>query len=123
MLREAIYLVESGVCCYEDVDRSLRNDLGSWIALTGLFRFIDITGVRGYETVMKDLNKELCNSPNVPKLMTDLVATGARGISNHHGFYSYTPESAKMWEDKFIKFNYDIRKLIGKHLHGEGDQD
>jgi 3-hydroxybutyryl-CoA dehydrogenase len=122
MLREAIYLVESGVCGYEDVDRSLRNDLGSWIPLTGLFRFLDITGVPAYETVMRDLNKELCNSSDVPKLMTDLVTSGAKGISNQKGFYSYTPESAQMWENKFIQFNYEIRKLIGKLLHEEDDR-
>jgi 3-hydroxybutyryl-CoA dehydrogenase len=117
MLREALHLVESGVCGYEDVDRSLRNDYGSWISLTGLFRFIDLTGLPAYLTVMEDLNKELCNRSDAPKLMKDLVASGAKGTSNQQGFYSYTPESAQMWDKKFMEFNYDIRKLVGRYLH------
>ena len=44
MIREAFYLVENGYATVEDVDRSLRNDLGYWITFAGPFRFMDITG-------------------------------------------------------------------------------
>src|SRR6185437_14350595 len=39
MLREAFHLVEKGYATVEDVDRSLRNDLGYWITFAGPFRF------------------------------------------------------------------------------------
>src|SRR5262249_21329364 len=39
MIREAFFLVESGICTPEDVDRSVRNDYGSWITFAGPFRF------------------------------------------------------------------------------------
>jgi 3-hydroxybutyryl-CoA dehydrogenase len=44
MLREAFYLVENGYATMEDVDRSLRNDLGYWITFAGPFRFMDSDG-------------------------------------------------------------------------------
>ncbi|GAB4020075.1 3-hydroxyacyl-CoA dehydrogenase family protein [Spirosoma migulaei] len=115
MLRESFNLVENGYATIEDVDRSLRNDLGYWITFAGPFRFMDLTGIPAYLTVMKDLFPELSNSTETPKLMEDLVASGAKGVQNAQGFYPYTPESAKEWEEKFIDFSYDIRKLAQKH--------
>lgn len=115
MLRESFHLVENGYATIEDVDRSLRNDLGYWITFAGPFRFMDLTGIPAYLTVMKDLFPELSNNPVTPKLMEELVASGAKGVQNAQGFYPYTPESAKEWEEKFIDFSYDIRKLAQKY--------
>lgn len=116
MLRESFHLVENGYATIDDVDRSLRNDLGYWITFAGPFRFMDLTGIPAYLTVMKDLFPELSNSPETPKLMEELVASGAKGVQNAQGFYPYTPESAKEWEEKFIDFSYDIRKLAQKYI-------
>jgi len=82
MLREAFHLVESGYATIADVDRSLRNDLGYWITFAGPFRFMDLTGIPAYEAVMRDLFPDLSNETSVPKLMHDLVKSGARGIPN-----------------------------------------
>ncbi len=111
MLREAFHLVENGYATIEDVDRSLRNDLGYWITFAGPFRFMDLTGIPAYLTVMKDLFPELSNTTETPELMEKLVAEGARGVQNAQGFYPYTEASAARWEEQFIAFSYDIRKL------------
>ena len=111
MLREAFHLVESGVASIEDVDRSLRNDLGSWITLAGPFRFMDLTGIPAYANVMRELLPDLDRSQEVPRLMKELVESGARGVANARGFYSYSPEEAAEWESRFLKFSRDIRAL------------
>jgi len=115
MLREAFHLVEKGYATVEDVDRSLRNDLGYWITFAGPFRFMDLTGIPAYRTVMTDLFPDLDNSNATPALMEKLVAEGALGVANAKGFYPYTPESAEHWEKTFIEFSYDIRKLAEKY--------
>lgn len=115
MLREAFHLVEKGYATVEDVDRSLRNDLGYWITFAGPFRFMDLTGIPAYATVMKDLFPDLDNSTATPAMMEKLVGTGALGVSNAKGFYPYTAESAENWEKNFIEFSYDIRKLAEKY--------
>lgn len=115
MFREACFLVDSGVCTVEDVDRSLRNDVGWWIPFAGPFRYMDLMGVEGYGRVMRDLLPDLSISPDVPKLMRDVVESGGRGISNGSGFYQYTPEEARAWEEKFIEFNYKIRRLTAEY--------
>lgn len=115
MMREGIHLVEKGYATIEDIDRACRNDMGYWITFAGIFRFMDITGIPAYLTVMKDLFPELDHSTAPPAFMEELVNAGAKGVSNAHGFYSYTPESAKEWEKQFVEFTYDIRKLSEKY--------
>ena len=121
MMREAIYLVENGYATIEDIDRACRNDMGYWITFAGLFRFMDLTGIPAYLTVMKDLFPELDNSTKSPDFIDELVTSGAKGVSNAHGFYSYTKESAEKWEKLFIKFTYEIRKLAEKYPKNIGD--
>lgn len=115
LLREAFHLVESGVCTVEDVDRSLRNDLGYWITFAGPFRFMDLTGVPAYLTVLRDLWPELANTTEPPQSLVKLVEAGARGTANAHGFYEYTPETAAAWEEEFVRFTYEIRRLVMKY--------
>jgi len=121
MLREAFHLVENGYATIEDIDRACRNDMGYWMTFAGLFRFMDLTGIPAYLTVMKDLFPELDNSTRAPAFIEKLVASGAKGVSNAHGFYPYTKESAEKWEKLFIEFSYNIRKLSEKYPQNIGD--
>ncbi|MGC1243531.1 MAG: 3-hydroxyacyl-CoA dehydrogenase family protein [Chryseosolibacter sp.] len=115
MYREAFYLVENGYATVEDVDRACRNNAGYWMTLVGVFRWMDLTGVPAYHTVMKDLFPTLNNQTTVPKLIDDIVKAGGKGVANAHGFHSYTPEEAKLWEETFKEFSYEIRKLALKY--------
>jgi len=115
MFREACYLVDSGVCTVEDVDRSMRNDVGWWIPFAGPFRYMDLMGVEAYHRVMRDLLPDLSTEKEIPKLMRDVVESGGRGISNGRGFYQYTKEEANAWEARFMEFNYKIRRLTAEY--------
>lgn len=115
MYREAFYLVENGYATVEDVDRACRNNAGYWMTLVGVFRWMDLTGVPAYHNVMKDLLPTLSNSTKIPKLIDDIVKDGGKGVANAKGFYDYTPEEAKLWEETFTEFSYKIRKLALKY--------
>lgn len=115
MLREAFYLVESGFATPADIDRSLRNDVGYWITFAGPFRYMDVTGIPAYATVMRDLLPDLSRAKEVPALIREMVESGAHGISTCKGFYRYTPAEALRWECLFLKFNYEIRALALKY--------
>jgi len=115
MYREAFYLVENGYATVEDVDRACRNNAGYWMTLVGVFRWMDLTGVPAYHTVMKDLFPTLNNSTEVPRLIDDIVSSGGKGVANAHGFHSYTPDEARLWEETFKEFSYEIRKLALKY--------
>lgn len=111
LYREAFFLVENGYATIEDVDRACRNNAGYWMTLVGVFRWMDLTGVGAYHTVMKDLFPTLSTSAEVPRLIDDIVKAGGRGVANAHGFYSYTPEEARLWAETFERFAYEIRAL------------
>jgi len=115
MLREAFHLVESGIADVETVDRSFRNDIGWWATVAGPFRWMDLTGIPAYAAVMEGLLPQLCNEKRVPRLMRQVVRSGAVGIANRNGFYPYTRPSAKEWEKVWVDFTYDIRKLVEKY--------
>lgn len=115
MYREAFYLVENGYATVEDIDRACRNNTGWWIVLTGIFRWMDLTGVPAYHTVMKDLFPTLNNDTTVPKLIDDIVKAGGKGVQNAQGFYDYTPEEAELWKQTFEDFSYEIRRLAQKY--------
>jgi 3-hydroxybutyryl-CoA dehydrogenase len=122
MLREAFYLVEAGYATPADVDRSLRNDLGYWITFAGPFRMMDLMGISAFETVMRDLFPELNCAKKVPRLIENLVKSGACGISSQNGFYRYTKAQSKRWERLFPKFSYEIRSLAQKYPENAGDR-
>lgn len=123
LLRKAFHLVEAGYATLADVDRSMRNDLGYWIVFAGPFRFMDLTGIPAYASVMKDLFPELDCSREVPALMRQVVESGGRGVSNAQGFYEYTPEQAERWEKLFLRYSYDIRAVAQKYPEDVGDRE
>lgn len=122
LIREGMSLVENGYATVEDIDRACRNDMGYWITFAGPFRFMDLTGIPSYLNVMRELFPELDNSAKAPEFIEQLVAKGAKGVSNAHGFYPYTKESAEKWEKLFVKFSYDIRKLSEKYSQNIGEK-
>lgn len=115
MYREAFHLVENGYATVADVDRACKNDGGQWMAFCGLFRYMDLTGIKAYHAVMKDLFPELSNQTTVPKLIDDIAKADGNGVFNGKGFYEYTPEEAKKWEETFERFAFDMNRLSAKY--------
>jgi 3-hydroxybutyryl-CoA dehydrogenase len=115
MFREACYLVDSGIATIEDVDRSMRNDVGWWMGFVGPFRYMDLMGVRAYETVMRDLLPDLSSGSGIPPAMRRATRGGGNGITNGKGFYRYTPTQAKRWEKQFRDYTYEMRRLTAKY--------
>ena len=124
MLREALYLLQSGVADVETIDRSFRNDMGWWATLAGPFRFMDLSGgAPAYALVAKDLFPQLCNETELPNLLKTLAESGATGVVNGRGFYDYSPEDAAEWEKKWHDFTWEIKAVAEKYLPlGEGEE-
>lgn len=117
LYREAFNLVENGYATIEDVDRACKNDAGHWLTFCGPFRYMDLTGVHSYYEVMQDLFKDLSNQTGVPQIMIDAVSKKGKTVFDKTGFYDYTPEESKKWEDAFEEFAFDINRLSTKYLN------
>lgn len=121
--REALHLLETGVADAETIDRSFRNAVGLWATLVGPLRWIDLTGgpalyARAMEGVLPTLN----NAAELPKTLRDLAASGATGITNGRGFFTYTEEEAKAWEKLFVEHAWNVRELTDRYFPKDGEK-
>ena len=114
-IREACYLADLGVADVATIDRSFRNDVGWWATLAGPFRWMDLTGIEAYGLVMEGLLPELSNRKELPEIMRRMREQSAQGTANRKGFYPYTKDTAAAWEEAWVDFTYDIRKLVRKY--------
>lgn len=118
MYREAFWLLENGVADIETIDRSFRNAMSVWANIAGPFRWMDLSGLPAYAAVMKRLWPQLSCAKEVPALMTQLVDQGARGISNGKGFYDYTPQEAREWEQRLSENVWKVRQMMAELFDG-----
>ena len=117
MYREAFHLLEMGAADVETIDRSCRNALGLWATMCGPFRWMDLTGGPAlYAKAIAGVLPTLSNATELPKLMTDLVESDARGMANGRGFYEYSEEEARRWEQLFREHAWTVRKLLDQYF-------
>lgn len=115
LTREALFLVSRGYATHEDIDRNCRNDAGYYLPFAGNARYMDLMGTYAYGIVMKDLNRNLSKDPGLDKATSGLLEEDLPGMESGRGFFNYSPEEAKEWEDKMSSFSYQVRRLIGKY--------
>lgn len=92
--REAISLVERGICDAESVDTVIKSCFGRRLAVLGPLENADLVGtdltLDIHDTVLADLESRPGPSP----LLRQLVAEGKLGMKSGQGFRSWTPEQA-----------------------------
>ena len=120
MYREAFWLLENGVADIETIDRSFRNAMSVWANIAGPFRWMDLSGLPAYAAVMKRLWPQLSCAKEVPAMMSKLVESGAKGISNGRGFYNYTPEEARQWEQRLTENAWRVRQMMSELFEETG---
>lgn len=89
LLREALYLVKSGVATYEDIDIAVKNSIGMRYACIGPFETIDFNGVDIFNNVSKYMFGELDNTTEPPALFEEMIEKNQIGIRTGQGFYQY----------------------------------
>jgi len=91
--REAISMVERGICDAEDVDTVVKASFGARLPVLGPLENADLVGtdltLAIHQTVLADLETSGAPSPYLEKL----VADGKLGFKSGQGFKSWTPES------------------------------
>ena len=92
MMREALYLVESGIIDPEDVDTAVTACVGFKSAWQGLFDTMDYIGLDTVSLACGVIYPDLDNSASVPEIITRKVREGSLGVKTGKGFYDYTGE-------------------------------
>jgi 3-hydroxybutyryl-CoA dehydrogenase len=93
--REAIALVQNGVCDAETVDFVIKNSFGSRLGLMGTLEQSDLVGLNLtldiHEIILRDLDRSTEPQP----LLVNLVRAGKLGIKTGEGFRHWSPDEAK----------------------------
>jgi 3-hydroxybutyryl-CoA dehydrogenase len=116
MYREAFYLLENGIADIETIDRAFRNVIGLWGTVVGPFRWMDLTGLKGYAAAMEKMLPTLSTDRNVPELLRDLVTKGHNGVFTGRGFYEYTPQEAEFWQKLYHDQVWAITQFHERHF-------
>ena len=101
--REAISLVENGICDAETVDLVVKEGFGMRLSVMGPLENSDLVGLNLTLDIHKFLLSDLDRSTGPQKLLQNKVQAGELGMSVGQGFRSWTPEKAKaakvrMWQ-------------------------
>ncbi|CAN5603305.1 3-hydroxyacyl-CoA dehydrogenase family protein [soil metagenome] len=95
LFREALSLVEQGVCSLEDVDTVMHTSIGRRWSVAGIFEIFDLAGLDTAFAVATQLFPDLSNATEPPQEWLQRVAAGDLGIKSGKGFYEWTPESGE----------------------------
>ena len=108
--REAISLVERGICDAESVDTVVKSCFGRRLAVLGPLENADLVGtdltLDIHQTVLADLEDRKGPSPYLEKL----VADGKLGMKSGEGFRKWAPEEAEAVRNRVTTH---LRKLEG----------
>ena len=91
--REAIALVQAGVCDAETVDTVVKASFGARLGIMGPLEQSDLVGLSLTLAIHEVILADLDASTAPQKLLVDLVAAGHTGAATGRGFRSWTPES------------------------------
>jgi 3-hydroxybutyryl-CoA dehydrogenase len=107
MLREALYIVQSGIADVQDVDDAVKYGIGFRYACLGPLETADLGGLDIFYHVGEYLLPDLCNSTQVPPLLREKFERGELGVKTGKGFYDYgggkAEQAIRARDEKFIR--------------------
>lgn len=103
--REAISLVEKGICSAEAVDTVIKASFGRRLAVLGPLENADLVGTDLTLAIHENVLSDLENRPEPSPYLRRLVAEGKLGMKTGEGFYKWTSEEADA-----------IRTRVTRHL-------
>lgn len=108
--REAIALVEAGVCSAEDVDDVVKSSFGLRLDVLGPLENADLVGTDLTLAIHRIVLPAIDCRPAPSPYLEDLVATGRLGMKTGEGFRHWTPDQqAALREQIFIKLKDNLK--------------
>ncbi|MBN2317993.1 MAG: 3-hydroxyacyl-CoA dehydrogenase family protein [Acidobacteria bacterium] len=105
--REAISIVEAGICDAETVDLVVKNSFGMRLPILGPLENADLVGLDLTLAIHNVILRHLEASPE-PSPLLELYANQQRlGMKTGKGFMEWTPESAQQVRDRLTRYLSD----------------
>jgi 3-hydroxybutyryl-CoA dehydrogenase len=106
--REALALIDAGVCDAETVDLVVRNGFGPRLATMGPIENADYAGLDLTEAVHAYLLPHLDRSTEPAAAVRERVARGDLGAKSGRGFYEWGPGDADRARDRLLAQRYFV---------------
>lgn len=90
LYREAMYMVEQGICGPEDIDKCIRSSWGPRYTSIGLFEHFDYAGLDLIANIETYLYPDLCDTKEVHPSIKSRLEEGNLGYKTGHGVYDWT---------------------------------
>ena len=94
LLREALALVEDGVCSMEDLDAVVSLGFGRRLGIFGPLALHDMAGLDVWHAIATNLYPEISDAKQPQALLANRAARGEFGLKSGRGFYEWSPAEA-----------------------------
>lgn len=92
--REAMALVQDGICDAETVDLCIKNSFGLRLAVMGPLETADLGGLDMILAIHEQILPFIDRTPGPLQILVDKVGAGDLGMKTGRGFREWTPEEA-----------------------------
>lgn len=89
LYREAVYMVEQGICGPEDIDKCIRSSWGPRYTSIGLFDHFDYAGLDLIANIETYLYPDLCDTKTVHPSLQERLNRGDLGYKTGVGYYDW----------------------------------
>jgi 3-hydroxybutyryl-CoA dehydrogenase len=92
LFREAVSLVEKGVCSAEDVDTVIKTSFGRRLSTIGVLETADVNATSLWANISHYLFRDLDCAQDTHPYLKELIAQGRTGVNAGGGFHDWPPE-------------------------------
>ena len=108
LYREAVYMVEQGICGPEDIDKCIRSSWGPRYTSIGLFDHFDYAGLDLIANIETYLYPDLCDTKTVHPSLQERLDRGDLGYKTGVGYYDWRERDMdafrKKTSDPYLRF-------------------
>jgi 3-hydroxybutyryl-CoA dehydrogenase len=102
--REAIALINDGICDAETIDVAVKNSFGLRLAVLGPIENADLVGLELTQDIHNVIFPELNADSKPANILQEKIAKGELGMKTGQGFRSWTPEQAGKVRKDLIEY-------------------
>ena len=110
LIREALWMVESGIATPQDIDIGIKGSLGRRWAVAGIFEIFDMAGWGVVEAISSAVVPHLANASETSPVLKQKVADGELGAKSGKGFYEWSPETTAAMRQRIARALDEIEK-------------
>lgn len=116
LYREAVNMVEQGICGPEDIDRTLKYSFIPRYTSIGLFEHFDYAGLDMIKSIDDNLFPDLSNASKTQDMIQALFDEGNLGVKTGKGVYDWTGRDMEEFRKKAAEpywsfFNWNLPEL------------